>query len=208
MKLKSLNRILQSSSKPLVSFAFKFLEHHPETIQKVRPASIARGLATLDLKEMSHYFDCLLTKQLDSLPKNWKVRFAYELDDAIASQQPDLLSKPLTNKTLHLGLLSLQLPWRGRLKDYPKQDPVFSWKSDRLFSVWGKSNWLRPNTNALHSGFIGWDYSIFQKALYNLKHDFIKDSHDKESGKIQKSFENSLKIRLNCILQSLIGLFL
>ena len=182
LKLKSLNRILQSSSKPLVSFAFKFLEHHPETIQKVRPASIARGLAILDLEEISHYFDCLLTKQLDSLPKNWKARFSYELDDAIASQQPDLLSKPLTNKTLHLGLLSLQLPWRGRLKDpilrLAEQDPIFSWKSDRLFSVWGKSNWLRPNTYALGFGFIGWDYSIFQKALYNLKHDFVKDSHD------------------------------
>ncbi len=168
---------LQSSSVSLVSFSFRQLLKTPELIKRLKPSSIARGLATIDASEASEYFDKIFTNYDELLEKNWIIRFIFDLDDAVHSLLVNSKTYSDRKKALELGLHSLRFPWPGVLslkmsrRNISQFNSPFKFDNKIPVSIWNKNIWRVPNTSQIKNGLLGWHHAIFDKYLLDLSHD-------------------------------------
>lgn len=168
---------LQSSSTILASFSFRQLIKTPELIKKLKPSSIARGLATIDASEASEYFDKIFTDYDELYEKNWITRFTFDLDDAVHSLLSNSKTDSDRQKALKLGLHSLKFPWPGVLnlkmsrRNISQFNSPFKFDNKIPLSIWNKNIWKIPNTSQIKNGHLGWPHAIFDKYLLDLSND-------------------------------------
>lgn len=187
---------LQSSSVILASFSFRQLIKTPELIKRLKPSSIARGLATIDASEASEYFDKIFTDYDELFEKNWITRFTFDLDDAVHSLLINSKTDSDKQKALKLGLHSLKFPWPGVLnlkmsrRNISQFNSPFKFDNKIPVSIWSKNIWKIPNTSQLKNGLLGWPHAIFDKYLLDLSDD------DCKGVAIQHSLKNANSERL------------
>ena len=187
---------LQSSSVILASFSFRQLIKTPELIKRLKPSSIARGLATIDASEASEYFDKIFTDYDELFEKNWITRFTFDLDDAVHSLLINSKTDSDKQKALKLGLHSLKFPWPGVLnlkmsrRNISQFNSPFKFDNKIPVSIWNKNIWKIPNTSQLKNGLLGWPHAIFDKYLLDLSDDAFKGVA------IQHSLKNANSERL------------
>ena len=186
LSINCLNNYLQSSSKIIAQFALEQLELKPKKINRVEPASIARGLATVETEVAEYYFDLFFHSHRELINSMWMTRFSFDLDDAIYSLKSHVKTDDEKERCLVLGLLSLQLPWSGyiniKVGDPQKTDQLrlpkeiikkvknpLSWNSKLRASTWRNGVWKRPNVSLCDSGLIGWPHAIFDRDIVTME---------------------------------------
>ena len=171
---------LQSSSAILANFSFKQLIKTPELIKRLKPSSIARGLATIDALKASEYFDKIFNDNDELFEKNWITRFTFDLDDAVHSLLINSKTYSDKQKALELGFRSLQFPWPGVLnlkmsrRNISQFNSPFKFDNKIPVSIWNKNIWKIPNTSQIKNGHLGWPNAIFDKYLLDLSDDDCK----------------------------------
>lgn len=174
---KTYERYLQSSSSFLVGFAFHQLQMNLKFIRSLHPASIARGLATLDIQKAQYYFEVICNEISQKSYDVWLLRFIYELDDAIHSLMVNKNHIGDLARGIRLGLLALRFQWPGVLygnfsqRNQPTFNTPFQWDNKIPLSIWSKSKWKTPNTSRANFGLLGWRHSIFDKFLLDHLHE-------------------------------------
>ena len=164
-----LNLYLQSASMPLIKLVLNSFSEDPVP-HDVNPASLARALVMLKVEEAESYIKDLFESGKQKLTQEWLMKFSYDFDDAIYSQQKNAIAEGANKKTINLAFLSLRFPWAGRKKVKPETlgKGLFSWSSKTYHSVWNHVNWKRPNTNLENEGLLGWPSSLAHRNLFSL----------------------------------------
>ena len=185
LSINCLNNYLQSSSKVIAQFALEQLELEPEKINALEPASMARGLATVETEMAEYYFNLFFQNHKELINSMWMTRFSYDFDDAICSIKSHANTDDEKERCLVLGLLSLQLPWNGyiniKVDNFQKKDQFqlpkeiikkiknpLRWNSKLRPSTWRNGKWKRPNVSQSDRGLMGWPHSIFDKDLVTM----------------------------------------